>query len=104
MRRFERWPMQPPRAAQIDIRLIDRRHLDLWREARQYLKDFLRILAIARRLPFDEDCLRAQSRGRTQRHCGMYSELACRVGCRGHHAALIPLAAYHNRLAFERRI
>jgi hypothetical protein len=59
VRRLERWPVQPPRACQIDVGFIDRGHLDLRRKLRQNMKDFFRILAVSRRLPVHEDRLRA---------------------------------------------
>ena len=67
----------------------------------QHLVDALRILAIALRMPVDEDGLRAEFGRGAQRHGRMHAELARRVGSRRYHPALVATPADHDRLAFE---
>ena len=52
----------------------------------------------------DEDGVRTLLGRSAQRHGGMHSELARFIRCRRDHAALVPLSADHDRLAFQRRI
>ncbi len=96
--------MQPLGPGHIEIGFVDRSHLDERREAFQNLEDAPRIFAIALRMPFDEDRVRAKLVSGAQRQRGMNAELTGFVGCRGNHTALVALPADHHRFALERRV
>src|ERR1700674_2698072 len=55
-------------------------------------------------MALDEDGLWANFVRGSQRHGRVHAELARRIRCRRHHAALVRTASHHHRLAFERGI
>ena len=62
---------------------------------------FFRALAIALRMPVDEDRLRTHLGRRAQRHGRMHSKLPRRIGSRRDDSALVPLSSDHDCLAFQ---
>ena len=104
VRRAQRRPVQPLGAAHIEIRLVDRRHLDERRERSQHFVHLVRALAVPLGMAIDEDRLRAQLVRGAQRHRRMHAELPRRIGRRRDHPALVRPSADHDRLAFQRRV
>ena len=100
----ERRAQQAFRAGHIQIRLVDRSHLDQRREAIQHFKDAAGVFTIALRVAFDENGLRTVLVGGAQRHGGMHAEFARFVRGGGDDAPLITFATHHNRLAAQIRI
>ncbi len=96
--------MQALGSGHVDVRFVDGDHLQLRRKAIQHLVHLGGVVAIALRMPIDEDRLRAELGCRTQRHRRVNSELPRRIGRGRYHPALVPLAADHNRLSLQRRI
>ena len=66
--------------------------------------DLLRKFAIAIGMSVDEDRVGAELGGGAQRHGGMHSEFACRIGSSGDDSALVALASDDDGLASQRGI
>ena len=104
MRGRERGAVQALRAGEIQVGFVDRGHFNLGRKCLKDFEDLARVLAIASRVAIDEYCVRAESRGRAQRHGRVDTELARGLGRGRDHTALVGLPANDHGLAHERGI
>ena len=102
VRGFHGGAVEPLGTGHVEIGFVDGGHLHFGREAVHHVEDFLRALAVALGVAFDEDRLRAKLAGCAQGHGGVDAKFPCRVAGRGDYAALVGLAAYDDGLAFER--
>ena len=99
--RAEGRPVQALGPGHIEVRFVDGGHLYNRRKRAQHLVNLARVLAVALRMPFHENGLRAALVSSAQGHGRVDPEFAGSIGSRGNHAALVRFPAYHDRLAFE---
>ncbi len=102
--RIEGLAVQAFGAGEVEVRLVDRRHLDARRERFEHTEDLVRVIAIARRVAVEKDGVWAAQIGRAQRHRRMNAELPGGVGSSRNHAALIRPPAHHHGLPLKRRV
>ena len=96
--------MQAFGAGHIEIRLVDGGHFHLRRKRAENFVNLLRKLAVAVRVPIDEDGMRTHLGSGAQRHGGVHSELSGGIrGC-GDNSALVALPADDDGLAFQQGI
>ncbi len=101
VRRSHRRPVQPLGARQVQIRLVHRSHFHHRRIFSQDRRDAVAPLRIQVMPAVEKYRVRAEPRGRAQRHRRMYAVLSRFVAGRGNHAALVRLAANDHGLAAQ---
>ena len=104
VRGLERRTVEAFGSGHIQIGFVDRSHFHLRGECAEDFVGLLRKFAIAVGMSVDEDGVRAELGGGAQRHGGMDSELAGRIGSGGDDSAFVALASDDDGLAFERGI
>ena len=103
VRRGERGAVQPLGSGKVDVSLVDRGHFDDGRIFREDRRDAVAPLAVEFVVAFEKHRLRTKLRRGAQRHRRVHAESPRFIARGGNHAALIALAADHNRQAFQIR-
>src|ERR1700693_586448 len=94
----QRWPVQPFRARQIEIRLVDGHHFNHWRKVREYPRDPVAPLRVLRVVSIKKNRVRTQPSRSSQGHRRLNAKFPRFIARCGNYSTLIGAPAHHNWL------